>query len=207
MTQELQTIIICAGFLLFFLQKQVPQIIMAALHSRCGHYIFALWFLSFSLSFFPRLISAAVDWMSTPYFHTWCGLSANLECMSGMCCMPVSENTGCKKSPVRHHRTTLSGCIFAAKAYIDSRKKTCYTPIPPPHVLIIWWTLPTNGWDLLASLGHPCKFQRVSRLGSLTARHSSSWAWAKLCGIEQRAPSVFSRVAITLGIGPHSSCV
>ena len=31
----------------------------------------------------------------------------------------------------------------------------------------------TNGWDLLASLGHPCKFQRVSRLGSVTARHSS----------------------------------
>jgi len=33
---------------------------------------------------------------------------------------------------------------------------------------------PTSGWDLLASLGHPCKFQRVSRLGSITARHSSS---------------------------------
>jgi len=26
----------------------------------------------------------------------------------------------------------------------------------------------------LASLGHPCKFQRVSRLGSVTALHSSS---------------------------------
>ena len=25
----------------------------------------------------------------------------------------------------------------------------------------------------MASLGHPCKFQRVSRLGSVTARHSS----------------------------------
>ena len=34
---------------------------------------------------------------------------------------------------------------------------------------------PTNGWDLLPSLGHPCTFQRVtSRLGSVTARHSSS---------------------------------
>ena len=45
----------------------------------------------------------------------------------------------------------------------------------PPHVLIIWWTYwPTNGWDLLASLGHPFKFQRLSCLGSVTARHSSS---------------------------------
>jgi len=31
-----------------------------------------------------------------------------------------------------------------------------------------------TGWDLLASYGHPCRFQRVSRLGSVTARHSSS---------------------------------
>jgi len=33
-------------------------------------------------SFYPRLISAVVDWMSTIYFHTWCGLSANLGCRS-----------------------------------------------------------------------------------------------------------------------------
>ena len=32
----------------------------------------------------------------------------------------------------------------------------------------------TNGWDPFGSLGHPSRFQRVSRLGSVTARHSSS---------------------------------
>jgi len=40
-----------------------------------------------------------------------------------------------------------------------------------------WWygaLRPTNGWDPLASLGHPCKFQWVSRIGSVTARHSTS---------------------------------
>jgi len=31
----------------------------------------------------------------------------------------------------------------------------------------------TSGWDCFVSLGHPCKFQRVSRLCSITARHSS----------------------------------
>ena len=31
------------------------------------------------------------------------------------------------------------------------------------------------------------------------------WASAKLCGIEQRAPPIFGRAAITLGIGPRSS--
>ena len=32
------------------------------------------------------------------YFHTWCGLSANLEIRSEMCCMRIAENTGRKKS-------------------------------------------------------------------------------------------------------------
>jgi len=33
---------------------------------------------------------------------------------------------------------------------------------------------PTSGWDRFRSLGHRYEFQRVSRLGSVTARHSSS---------------------------------
>jgi len=33
---------------------------------------------------------------------------------------------------------------------------------------------PTSGWDCFVSLGHPCKFQRISHLGSVTAQHSSS---------------------------------
>jgi len=43
---------------------------MAALSNRAGHCIFALWFLSiFYLSFFPRLILVATDWMSTILLH------------------------------------------------------------------------------------------------------------------------------------------
>jgi len=30
-----------------------------------------------------------------------------------------------QKSPSRHYRTTLSGYIFATKARINNRKKTC----------------------------------------------------------------------------------
>ena len=48
----------------------VLRLIMAALCSRCGHYIFALWFLL--LSFFPRLISAVADWMCIILLYmTW----------------------------------------------------------------------------------------------------------------------------------------
>jgi len=49
------------------------SLFMAALWNRAGHYIFALWFLlSFiflSFFFFPRLISAVAEWMSTILPH------------------------------------------------------------------------------------------------------------------------------------------
>jgi len=47
----------------------VLTIIMVALCNRAYHYIFALWFLSSIYLFFPRLISAAADWMSTILLH------------------------------------------------------------------------------------------------------------------------------------------
>jgi len=31
---------------------------------------------------------------------------------------------------------------------------------------------PTSGWDRFRSLGHPSYFQRLPRLGSVTARHA-----------------------------------
>jgi len=42
-------------------------LVMASLHSRCGHYIFVLFPLF--CSFFPCLISAVADWMSTTLPH------------------------------------------------------------------------------------------------------------------------------------------
>jgi len=46
----------------------IIMIIMVALCNRADYYIFALWFLS-SSSFFPCLISAVKDWMSTILPH------------------------------------------------------------------------------------------------------------------------------------------
>ena len=39
---------------------------MAALWNKASHHIVAIWFLS---SFFPRLISAVTDWMTTIHLH------------------------------------------------------------------------------------------------------------------------------------------
>jgi len=56
--------------------------------------VISIFYQSIYLSiFFPRLISAVGDSMST-ILHTWIGLSANLECMSEMCCTRLAENTG-----------------------------------------------------------------------------------------------------------------
>jgi len=98
---------------------------MAAHSNRQAIIFCSCGFIFFFSCFFPGLTSAVADWMSIPYFHTWCGLSANLECMSEMKCAVRGslKIQDAKKSPSGHHRTTLSGYIFATKACIDSRKK------------------------------------------------------------------------------------
>ena len=61
---------------------------MAALWNRAGHNIIFLPCGFFpSSSFFPRLISAAADWMA----H-----SANLECRAEMCCTQLDGSAGPK---------------------------------------------------------------------------------------------------------------
>jgi len=54
------------------------------------------------LSFFPRLISTAADWMSAIL------LSANLRCRSETCCTQLAENTGCKKLAKNRHLGTIA---------------------------------------------------------------------------------------------------
>ena len=78
-----------------------------------------------------------------------------------------------KKSPSGHHPTTLSGYIFATKAHIDNRKKLVKQQYLLHMSLQYGELRRTSGWDRFVSLGHPCKFQRVLLLGSLTVWHSS----------------------------------
>jgi len=139
---------------------------MAALRSRCGHYIFVLFLSFFLSSFFPRLISAVADWMSTTLPHmVWPYCEFRLQ-VSNVYCMRPAKNTGLKKrqkSPSRHHRTTLSGNIFATKVHVDNRKKMLIA-ISPPHVLTIW---PTSGWDRFGCLGHSTNFNGFRVLPAL----------------------------------------
>ena len=71
-------------------------------------------------------------------------------------------------------KTARQSCVFITKARINNRKK----PVKQqylPHMSSQYGELrPTSSRDPLASLGDPSKFQRVLRLGSITAWHSSS---------------------------------
>jgi len=145
---------------------------MAALCNRAGHYIFALWFLSSSIYLLlfssPNLSGRRVHGC-LPYFDTWCGLTANLDVLQGARWKYRTEKW-CQKLPSKHHRTTLSGYIFATKACIDNRKNNLLSSnisSTCPHNMVIFgrlaaeicwrvWGTPANfnGFCVLAALLH-----------------------------------------------------
>ena len=127
--------------------------------------------ISFLLSFFLAY-SQRSEIGCEPYFYTWCGLSAMLECRSEVCCTRLAGNAGRKNDAKNrhlrsaHHRKTLLGCIFATKACIDNRKISLnllhkshkmanFCPLTAEIGLPVWAT--------------PSKFQRISRVGFVTA--------------------------------------
>ena len=63
------------------------------------------------------------------------------------------------------------------KLLSSSTSSTC------PHNMVNFGPLAA---EIFVSLGHPCKFQRVSRLGSVTARHSSSGRQANVAALNRR---------------------
>ena len=92
-----------------------------------------------------------------------------------MYCTRLAENTGRKKLPDRHHCTIYRALSSQLRHLSTVGKKNLLrsntSSTCPDNMVHI---RPTNSWDRFGSLGHPCKFQRVLRLGSVTAQHSSS---------------------------------
>ena len=109
----------------------------------------------------------------------------------------------CQKSPSRHHRTTLSGYIFANKARIDNRKKNLlssnisfacphnmvmFGPLAAEIASLVWGTLGNfSGFRVLAALLHGTLVVDVSQTAALNrGRHlylagrPSRWALAHI---------------------------
>jgi len=158
---------------------------MAALFNMASHYIFALWFLLLSsfFLFFPRLISVVVEWMSTILLHMlWpqCEFRMQVWNVQHAARWKYRTQKWRKKSPSRHHRTTLLGCIFATEAYIDNRKKnllssntssTCprkmvnFGPLTAEIGSRVWGTPSNfNGFGVLAALLHGTLVVGVSQI-------------------------------------------
>jgi len=161
-------------------------IFMVALWNRADHYIFcpvvslSSFFLTYfsSSSFFFFFSSPNLSGRRLDVCHTSTH-SANLGCRSETCCTRLAENAGRKKSPSAHHRTTLSGYIFATKARIDNLKKNLLSSnisSRRPHNMVnfgllaaeigpVVWGTPTNfnGFRVLAALLHGSQVVGVSQ--------------------------------------------
>ena len=101
------------------------ELIMAVLRSRCGHYIFALWFLL--LSFFyisPNLSRRNLDVCHTSV-HGVASVriqNAGLKC-AARGSLQMQDPQKLSKIAIWAPSRKLSGYIFATKACIDNRKK------------------------------------------------------------------------------------
>jgi len=137
------------------------NVFIAALWNRAGHCIFALWFLS--SSFFLFLFLASSQWSQIgclPYYHTWCGPSANLECRT-------------QKSPKNCHLGTIAQLGQAISSQLRHvltiGKKLLNSNISPtcPYSMVnfgllaaeivsLVWGTPANfnGFRVLAALMH-----------------------------------------------------
>jgi len=107
-----------------------------------------------------------------------------------MRCARLAGNTGHKKSPFWHHRTSLSGCIFATKACINNRKNlnsnssTCHNMANfGPLTAEIYWRVWDSAANLnrfrdFASLLHGTLVVKVSQTAALNrGRHLYSAGW------------------------------
>ena len=124
--------------------------------------------------------------MSTIYFHTWCGISANLECRSETCCTRLAGNARRKKLPTICHLGTIAelcrGMSSQLKHVSTIGKKLVtqqYLPYNMANFSLIaaeirWrvWDTPANfNWfRILAALLHGSLVVGVSQ---------TSWRWTE----------------------------
>jgi len=158
------------------------------------------------LGFFCKWTLGVSGTVCLLYFHTWCGLSSNLRCRSETCCTQLAENTGRKKVAKNRHLGTIAQFYWAISLQLrhlatigKKLVKQQYVLHMSPQYSELW---PTSDWDRSGSLRHPCKFQRVSRLGNVTARHL-------VVGVSQTLQRwTESATYVRQGdhhVGPHSS--
>jgi len=179
---------------------------MAALRSRCTHYIFVLWFLLLSSSFSsPNFSRRRLDVCHTSTH----GVALVRIYDAGLKrAARLVENTGRKKSPkIRHVRTIAEVCralssqvrhisTIGKKLLNSNISSTCsdntvnFGPLSAAICWRVWDTSANfNGFRVLAALLHGTLVVGVSQI-------LRRWT---------EGATYIGQGAITLGIGPHSS--
>ena len=168
-----------------------------------GHYIFALWFLSF---FFLSFSSPNLSGRRLDVYHTSThGVAVVRECMSEMCCTRLAEDTGRKNDAKNCHLRTIAQLCRAVSSqlrHILTIGKNLLNSNVSPRVLTIWWTSPLANEICRRVWGTTANFKGFRVFVALL--HDTL-----VVGVSQtlrrwtEARPIFGRAAITLGIGPH----
>jgi len=154
---------------------------MATLCNRCRNSILQLWLLSFFFLSSPILSGHKVD-----VYHTSTHDVALVRIWNAGLNVPRAARWKYRMQKNRHLRTIAQICwaISSQLRHVSTIRKKLVKHQYLLYVSSQYGELPpTNGRDRLASLGHPSKFQRVSRLGFLTAPTSlngrqPNFAWS-----------------------------
>jgi len=126
----------------------------------------------FFLLFFHRLFSAVLDLMST--ILPWCGLTANLECITEMCCTRLAEIQDVK---IRHLRTIAQGCRAISLhlrhlSTIGKKLSNSNISSTRPHNMVNFGPLTAEiGWRVWRT---PANFNRFRVLASLLHQRRST---------------------------------
>jgi len=145
---------------------------MAALRSRCGHYIFALWFLSIFFYSSPNLSGRTLD-----VCHTLTHDVALAQIWNACLKSAARGSLEIQDSKNRHLHTITQICraicsqlrhvsTIGKKLLNSNTSSTCPDNMVNFGLLAAEIGLPV--W------GTPANFNCISHLGSVTARHSSS---------------------------------
>ena len=110
------------------------------------------------------------------------------------------QDAGAQKTPKRRHLSTIAQLCRAISSQLRHvstiGKKLLNSNVSPtcPHNMVNFGPLAAEiCWRVW---GTPVNFNGFRVLVALVGV-------SKLCGVEQRAPRIFGRAAITLGIGPR----
>jgi len=143
---------------------------MVALWNRADHYILALWFLSSFYLYFPRLMSAATDWMSTILRHMmwpWCEFRMQVWNVLQAARWKYRTQKWCKNP---HLSTIAQICraISSQQRHISTIGKKLLRQHCLFQMRLQYGELrPTNGWDRLAGLGTQSYFNGYRVLTAL----------------------------------------